>query len=683
MTKEVELPDGSIAEFPDTMSDDQIAAVLRRQFGSPAPAPAAPAPPADPQIDRLLKQRSEALAAGKTDVARRIEARIAGVQSGRTQSQQGLFGSANVLDRFAAQASGNARQLFSTLGDVVNAGIVYAGQGGRISYDQALGFARGQREGLTEQNDPAVNAGLNIGGAVATGGLAARGAAAALPAAARALPAFVAVPAAGAVQGALSGAVDGRVEGRSVEGALEGGAIGAVAAPIAGAVGSAVRRVAEGVSNIVAPSSGAIRAIARRLDTTVATLQARYNQFIRANGRLPSVVELVDSVDIPPLRKAIERSRRGSLVTSQAADDFRATRSTELSDGVANGQQAVAARTVTDQATDDLTRALGDQADPEALRNSEFTPSAAFAQFLSSELFETIRRQARSPTLNALADRFTNTGRLTVDEADTLRQVLRNEANNALPNDAVGFRRIADRITAETSQAVPAYGSALQRYALANTAAEGIDRGRRVLADDTSQFLAEQASAAQRNTARGANFANADQEGLATGARNALIDTASESTSGAERLARNLADPASGLGDRLSTALGPQEAQRLQELGQITNRSAENLRGIVPQPIQDAQEAAVEAARTVGRVGVAATGRGSGGFLLDTASRLESFLSVPPETAYRLAQALVTPTQTTRVIELLQRQGVTDAQIQELLRAISIGVPAAIPAVRE
>ena len=32
---EVELPDGSIAEFPDTMSDDEITAVLQRQFGQP------------------------------------------------------------------------------------------------------------------------------------------------------------------------------------------------------------------------------------------------------------------------------------------------------------------------------------------------------------------------------------------------------------------------------------------------------------------------------------------------------------------------------------------------------------------------------------------------------------------------------------------------------------------------
>lgn len=37
--KEIELPDGTIAEFPADMPDEQIAAVLRRQFGKPEPAP--------------------------------------------------------------------------------------------------------------------------------------------------------------------------------------------------------------------------------------------------------------------------------------------------------------------------------------------------------------------------------------------------------------------------------------------------------------------------------------------------------------------------------------------------------------------------------------------------------------------------------------------------------------------
>lgn len=49
--KEVELPDGTIAEFPADMPDDQIASVLRKQFGGPEQQPAAQAS----FTDRLLQ----------------------------------------------------------------------------------------------------------------------------------------------------------------------------------------------------------------------------------------------------------------------------------------------------------------------------------------------------------------------------------------------------------------------------------------------------------------------------------------------------------------------------------------------------------------------------------------------------------------------------------------------------
>jgi hypothetical protein len=39
---EIELPDGSIAKFPDTMSDAEVKAVLRKRFPPPRPAALAP-----------------------------------------------------------------------------------------------------------------------------------------------------------------------------------------------------------------------------------------------------------------------------------------------------------------------------------------------------------------------------------------------------------------------------------------------------------------------------------------------------------------------------------------------------------------------------------------------------------------------------------------------------------------
>jgi hypothetical protein len=46
--REIELPDGSIGEFPDEMDDESIAGVLRQQFGGPQPQPGAPTVPQAP-----------------------------------------------------------------------------------------------------------------------------------------------------------------------------------------------------------------------------------------------------------------------------------------------------------------------------------------------------------------------------------------------------------------------------------------------------------------------------------------------------------------------------------------------------------------------------------------------------------------------------------------------------------
>ncbi len=48
MPIEIELPDGSIAEFPDGMADADIEAVIQKQFPSPSPAAARAAPAAQP-----------------------------------------------------------------------------------------------------------------------------------------------------------------------------------------------------------------------------------------------------------------------------------------------------------------------------------------------------------------------------------------------------------------------------------------------------------------------------------------------------------------------------------------------------------------------------------------------------------------------------------------------------------
>jgi hypothetical protein len=60
MAKEVELPDGSIGEFPDTMDDAQIQAVLRKQFGGGPPA----APSFGQRVSGMLSKGKAAVQSG-------------------------------------------------------------------------------------------------------------------------------------------------------------------------------------------------------------------------------------------------------------------------------------------------------------------------------------------------------------------------------------------------------------------------------------------------------------------------------------------------------------------------------------------------------------------------------------------------------------------------------------------
>jgi len=698
MAKEIELPDGSIAEFPDTMSDEEIAAVLRRQFGAPEPAAsAAPAQPQDPALQKLLAQREAALRDGKPDVAKRIEARIAGLQAGRGQVQQGAFGTGNVVDRAAAVASGNARQVLSTLGDVIAATLTYGGQNVRaamtpeqdsISPGQAVSYERGRREGLTEQNGPLLNTALNIGGAVATAGPLARavgGVLSRVPGLAgvgRALTPVtgqtglnvVRTGAVAAAEGAASGAVDALPEGRTAEGAAFGAAFGA-GVPVAIGLPTIARGVAEGVQNFTMPSRSAIRALARRLSTDVDTLQARFNAFLREQKRPPSVAELVNQVDVPELSTAIGQSRRGSLAANKAAEDARATRPQEVRDLVSGGREAVAPRAVQEEAADKLTQALGDAADPGALRNRRFSPSQKLLQFLDGADFAQAIAPLRSATLSGLMERLQTTGRLTVDEADALRQGLNSLADQApTPQDAARLRGFTELVQQETARAVPKYGDALQDYALALQARDGILRGQKVLSEDAADFIAEQQAAANAAARRTEAAAAAEAAGVRQGARNALIAESEKSSRAATRLTQRLSDPAGGLPARLDSALGPGETARLVEGGGQLARSAENLEALVPVPIREANRALQESLKLGGAVGTVAARRASGGFIVSTATKLTQLVQMPPEVAYRMAQALLTPGRSQQVIAQLKAQGARDEAIAQVIRDVAVGL---------
>lgn len=90
MPIEVELPDGSIAEFPDGMADADIEAVIQKQFPSPSPAAARAAPAAQP-------------APRATDDMSGLDRFRAGIGKGLVDTGEGIL--QTVIDQFSRPAN--------------------------------------------------------------------------------------------------------------------------------------------------------------------------------------------------------------------------------------------------------------------------------------------------------------------------------------------------------------------------------------------------------------------------------------------------------------------------------------------------------------------------------------------------------------------------------------------------
>lgn len=231
---EIELPDGSVAEFPDGTPDETITSVLARQFGAP----------------------KDKIAGGKTD-------RITPVDAEKAKMDQyyssGIYaGEYNPLGPIAraigAGARGAERAPLMGWDDEAVAGIKTAG-GFAGDYSQAQKLEDAKKQAIREQNPIASTVG-EIGGAItAAGALGTRmvrppagspfapyAAGPGLTLAGRNLP-LVGRTGAAALEGAAYGGITGAGEaqqGERLQGAGYGAALGAATGAVASKVGDAL-----------------------------------------------------------------------------------------------------------------------------------------------------------------------------------------------------------------------------------------------------------------------------------------------------------------------------------------------------------------------------------------------------------------------------------------------------------
>lgn len=638
MAKEVELPNGDVAEFPDDMPDEAIAEVLRRQFSEPAqdsaPAPLmrdAPPTPAPPTL------------------AERGEAALRGVTSG-----------------------------FYGLGDYAAASGDFYGLGIKALVDQRPGEAEAARRFLREKGirgslervrarrrdlerrAPLPSAAGNIAGGVGSGvgvlrALGARGAAV-VP---RALQFQAAQPAANTARaliggGTAAGVTEANLGGDPTDIAVASG-VGVVAAPVAGALarfgGAGInalrtlfdRNADEGLRRFAeaATRSGAI--------PSPSELPGRVQEYRDLVGADPSLTQVIGGQGGREVADITRQSADARQLLRESAGERAAASQDELSRAIAGDRPKVSPAELEAIRDEQMTAVM----EPIRRRAVRLTPDEA-ATIVTEDtrgyITPSVRRQ-----LLAIADGEATS--ITLGDADILRRVLNRAAQSGeRPAAAEG----ADVIREAATRSVPAYGNILDVYGQQSRFIEGAVEGGRIRNAPQTGF--EQAAARADESTFG---------GMRTGARTALSDAAAESPQAAVRVAQDLAE-STGLQSRIA-ALDPAEAERLRRLGQVSTRAQEGVTESARQSIPTTGELEEDVSSLLSDIAFAGAGRLSLPARVNQLSRLFSRLRVPPTASRRLAEAMTStdPAEVQEAIDILIRYGVEPRMVQRIAQAAS------------
>lgn len=232
---EVELPDGSIAEFPDGTAPDVIKGALQKRFGAPQPAPEAKAP----KQERLPENDVDTAKAARDDYY------SSGIYAG---SMNPLGPIAKTIDAFASGAQ--RAPLFGWDDEAVAGARSLAGN---TDYATAQRQEDAKKTAMRQQNPIASTTGELVGGLATGGTIASTGA----TLAGRSLPVIGRTGGAaleGMAYGGLTGAGEAKPGDRTA-GALVGGAVGGVSGGLLSKAGDALAsRAARKASVANAPS---------------------------------------------------------------------------------------------------------------------------------------------------------------------------------------------------------------------------------------------------------------------------------------------------------------------------------------------------------------------------------------------------------------------------------------------
>lgn len=473
--------------------------------------------------------------------------------------------------------------------------------------------------GAMRERYPVSNAIGEVGGVVVTLPAASAASARILPNAGRLQRAVVTGGAFGAQQGAANnlaeeGATEGAIES-AVEGAVEGGVTGAVTGGVVDTAARVLAPFLRSVGDRMASDNG-LRALSRHMSVSFADLQTAAQRFSAQFGRNPTLAEVAGIADPALAREAgqIVGSRRAaSQVASEGAEALRGRRQTEVAEAVMPGSSTQS--NITGQITDaGMARLQG-----AALNVGSQGP---LYDFLTRPNVARLIRSMPPEQRARLGEAIENGGRITVRDLDNLRQA----ANNASDS-----------------------GAAYAYNQISETATQFADRATR---GQFSQVI------------RRDHRANATREELA--------NSALASPRGAEQTAERLSGSAQLQRD-LVADVGPAEAARLQEVGDVASRAARGVDEVSPSRIRTAADEQAQGIQDAARIAFLHKTGGAG--IASFVSQQLTRLGVGPRGAAELARDLTDPQRFPDAMNRLQAligRGGTQTLVDRVARQFAV-----------
>tara|TARA_R110000772_G_C13310278_1_gene440215 strand:- start:5331 stop:7544 length:2214 start_codon:yes stop_codon:yes gene_type:complete len=719
MVQSINLPDGSIGDFPDEMSEDEIAGVLGQQFpeGSGPPpdggqqgggeggSVASERRNADPYFglptemngvtldrktrDMMMSARDDNDPKSKRMMTARIAGRIA-AQSG-DQSE-------NFIDNVLAGKSGAGLRGFANglfgAGDIA-AGVgsyaqdVFDMQDSELTFGDHLEAQREFRRALNEEHG-VIGLGAEVVGAVLSGGgllkLGAKAGAKIGGVTGRALQGAGTFErgnkTANIAKASATGAAAGGVTGLNMEGdATVGAGIGAVAGPLGLGASRAIERfapaiVANGKRVVGAtlsevdelmsgPAGRSLRIMAKKLKVSDRDIGQRWKDYEKLTGKPPTIADLANDEAAAEMSVIFGRSPPGAAEANSQAKKFVASRADEFSDSVVEGGD-----TLTATAQKEV-RKKADTANFGLVNKDDFTfTEAEFREIIDDPIIQSITPPATRRNIANVLDQTEEGADVILKGADVnnLRRAMRKKAN---AGDGINaeFHEFADELEIIARTQNKKFGDAIDKSHLAAEVKDGIPEGRAAVRGKTSEVAAQADIAEGVTDDVGKVIRDSRTRGRELGARQELGDQAGNTIGSGARLAADLAE-GTGMSERLRTILPSEEVDALVAKAQQHVRSVGNAERVAPGVVKEADLSEEVISAVIG-AGAAATGKTGVGHVSNVGLNVYHSMmarlmpSRKPKVVTQMAKDLFDPEKVGQVIKAMERSGVPRDQILE------------------